>query len=517
MRDDEDKLLKSVAVRNAHSVLIARQRAEQRLIDEREALAKKTEQLESSLRLIIDTVPEMLATALPDGSVDYVNQRWLDYYGRTLEDLRGWNWKGVIHPEDEPVALAAWAAAVTTGNPLDTKARVRRADGQYRWIVVRGLPLRDDLGEIVRWYVSAHDIHEQIESRTALERAFDEIKKLKNQLQRDNLALNAEVDKAVSVAPIIGTSVALQRALSRLHKVARTNSTVLITGETGTGKERFARMLHEQSQRSARPFVAVNCAAIPPSLVATELFGHEKGAFTGASQQRPGRFEVAKGGTIFLDEVGELTLDAQIAFLRVLEEGTFERVGGHQSIRTDVRVIAASNRNLETAITCGTFRADLFHRLNVFPIQIPPLRERKEDIPLLVKYFIDLNSRKSGKKTKRVSSKTMELLESYDWPGNIRELRNVVERSLLLSGTEEFSIDESWRPLEPLQAQTANLALKDELNDYEKDKIEDALRKANGRVSGPSGAAAKLGIPASTLDSKIKSLKINKGHFKNHR
>jgi transcriptional regulator with GAF, ATPase, and Fis domain len=303
--------------------------------------------------------------------------------------------------------------------------------------------------------------------------------------------------------------------LSRVSKVAPADSSVLITGETGTGKELVARAIHKRSRRSSRAFVTVNCAAIPRDLIASELFGHEKGAFTGATQRRLGRFELAEGGTIFLDEIGELPAETQIAMLRVLQEHEFQRVGGTGSIRNDVRVIAATNRDLEAAIAAGTFRCDLFYRLNVFPIEMPSLRERREDIPLLVEYFIDRFARQAGKSFQAVNKRSLDLLQSYPWPGNIRELQNVIERSVIVCETENFSVDESWLSRQPPAIEPpGELGLFKKLPSQEKAIIEAALRESGGRVSGPSGAAAKLGIPGSTLDSKIRSLKINKNRFK---
>jgi formate hydrogenlyase transcriptional activator len=314
---------------------------------------------------------------------------------------------------------------------------------------------------------------------------------------------------------IVGTSPALGAVLSRVSKVAPTDSTVLITGETGTGKELIARAVHKRSQRSSRPFVSVNCAAIPRDLIASELFGHEKGAFTGAMQRRLGRFELAEGGTIFLDEIGELPAETQIALLRVLQEREFERVGGTGSIRANVRVIAATNRDLQAAIAESAFRSDLFYRLNVFPIEVPPLRERSEDIPLLVAYFIDRYARKAGKPIRSLNKRSLELLQSYPWPGNIRELQNVIERSVIVCDTEIFSVDESWLSQPPLATEPeGRLELSRKLAAQEKEMIESALRESGGRVSGPSGAAVKLGIPGSTLDTKIRSLKIDKIRFK---
>jgi transcriptional regulator with GAF, ATPase, and Fis domain len=290
---------------------------------------------------------------------------------------------------------------------------------------------------------------------------------------------------------------------------------VLITGETGTGKELIARAIHKRSQRSSRAFVSVNCAAIPATLIASELFGHERGAFTGALQRRLGRFELAEGGTIFLDEIGELPPDTQVALLRVLQEREFDRIGGSRPIRADVRVITATNRDLEAAVSAGDFRKDLFYRLHVFPIEIPPLRERKEDIPTLVEYFIHRYSAKAGKKMRTAEKGTMELLASYSWPGNIRELQNVIERSVILCESDMFSVDPSWLSLESSDEREDNGPFGKMSIAREKEIIENALMAARGRVSGPSGAAAQLGMPASTLESKIRSLKINKFRFKN--
>src|SRR5256714_7161482 len=318
---------------------------------------------------------------------------------------------------------------------------------------------------------------------------------MKARLQTENIALREEIDKASMFEEIVGNSPALQPVLSRVAKVAPTDCGVLVTGETGTGKELVARAIHRRSQRSSRVFVSVNCAAIPRDLIASELFGHEKGAFTGATQQRLGRFEVANGGTIFLDEVGELPAETQIALLRVLQEHEFERVGGTRSIQTDARVIAATNRDLEAAIAEGTFRSDLFYRLNVFPIEIPPLRERKKDIPLLVEYFIDRYAREAGKSIRGINKKTLNLFLSYPWPGNIRELQNVVERSVILCETENFSVDESWLSRKPLTDDPkSQLELSQKLATQEKKMIEAALRESGGQVSGRSGAAAKLGL-----------------------
>ncbi len=352
-------------------------------------------------------------------------------------------------------------------------------------------------------------------ARGELEKALEENQRLKDRLQDENLVLREQIDEALMFEEIVGASPALRAVLSRVSKVAPTDSTVLLTGETGTGKELIARAIHKRSQRFSRAFVSVNCAAIPSSLIASELFGHEKGAFTGATQRRLGRFELAEEGTLFLDEVGELPAETQITLLRVLQEHEFERVGGNQPILANVRLIAATNRDLEAAIAAGTFRSDLFYRLNVFPIEIPPLRERQEDIPLLVEYFIAHFARKAGKSFRGINKKTLDLLLSYPWPGNIRELQNVVERSVIVCETDNFSVDESWLSRQPLSTEPkGTLKLSHTLAAREKETIEAALRESRGQVSGPSGAAAKLGIHRSTLESKITSLKIDKHRFK---
>jgi len=352
------------------------------------------------------------------------------------------------------------------------------------------------------------------ENVTALKNAFEEIQTLKDQLYKENLALREEIDVNRMFEEIVGSSPALQSVLSRVAKVAPTDSTVLITGETGTGKELIARAIHKRSQRSSRAFVSVNCAAIPRDLIASELFGHEKGAFTGATQRRLGRFESADGGTLFLDEAGELPSEIQIALLRVLQEREFQRVGGNESLKTDVRVVAATNRDLQAAIAQGRFREDLFYRLNVVPIEVPPLRERKEDIPLLVEYFVDRYASKIGKRITGIAKKSMDLLQSYRWPGNIRELQNVIERSVIICDSENLSVDESWLARDSSGGDGATQPLSEKLAAQEKEMIEAALAESRGRVSGPLGAAAKLGIPQSTLDSKIKSLRINKQRFR---
>jgi PAS domain S-box-containing protein len=463
-------------------------------------LYSEIRQSEMELRQILDFAPLLVGVLGPDRTRLYANQAALDYAGITLEEWRSRPHK-LFHPEDWERITSQTQSKFLSGTRYETEGRLRRKDGKYLWFLLRYNPVRDEQGRVIRWYVAATDIENR--------------KEAEQRLQNENVALREEIDKASMFEEIVGTSPPLQTVLSRISKVASTDSSVLITGETGTGKELIARAIHRRSQRSSRGFVAVNCAAIPRDLIASELFGHEKGAFTGATQRRLGRFELAEGGTIFLDEVGELPAETQIALLRVLQEHEFERVGGTGSIRTDVRVIAATNRDLETAIAAGTFRSDLFYRLDVFPVEVPPLRERKEDIPTLVEYFIDRFARKAGKSFQAVSKKSLEVLQSYPWPGNIRELQNVIERSVIVCDTENFAVDESWLARRPVAAEpNKERGLFKKLPSEEKAIIEAALRESGGRVSGPSGAAAQLGIPGSTLDSKIRSLKINKNRFK---
>src|SRR3984957_12776530 len=315
---------------------------------------------------------------------------------------------------------------------------------------------------------------------------------------------------------IVGGSAVLKGVLEEVRLVAPTDSTVLILGETGTGKELIARALHAHSKRSTRPFVRVNCAAIPSSLIASELFGHEKGAFTGALQRRLGRFEAANHGTIFLDEIGELPMETQIALLRVIQEREFERIGSSQPVSVDVRIIAATNRDLKAAVTAGTFPQDMFYRLNVFPIEVPPLRDRLEDIPLLVEHLIERFARRVGKTFRTIKMNTIALLQTYDWPGNIRALQNVIERSVILSVGDVFSVDEAWLRREVRPARTMP-PLASSMAEREREMIEAALADSEGRVAGPSGAAAKLGVPRQALDSKIATLQISKLRFKARR
>ncbi|HXI89409.1 MAG TPA: sigma 54-interacting transcriptional regulator, partial [Blastocatellia bacterium] len=602
-------------------------------IEERKRADEELRASERKYRHLVDTTPAFIHTALPNGDVDFYNRGWLEYVGLPLEDLLRWGWTCMIHPEDVETIVAKWRAAVETGERFVGESRVRRADGEYRWFLHREEPLRNEAGEIVKWYGTSIEIEErktaedkiraqETELRQIVELApqhiavsgpdgtplytnhaaleyfgitldewrdssrinfvhpddrehfqgerenrflegephefearllrhdgqfrchlfrrnpvkdergqiirwystvtdIEDRKRAEDETKKENIVLREEIDKTSMFEEIVGVSAPLQSVLIDVSKVAPTDSTVLITGETGTGKELVARAIHKRSRRSSRAFVSVNCAAIPSTLIASELFGHEKGAFTGATQRRQGRFELAEGGTIFLDEVGELPAEVQIALLRVLQEREFERVGSGRPIRADVRVIAATNRDLESAIAEKTFRSDLYYRLNVFPVLVPPLRERREDIPLLVEYFLHRFAKRAGKRINKISRETLNIVESYEWPGNVRELQNVVERAVIVSESDALDIDERWllggRTAAPLAAQPIqriHRARTQATQEEEKEAIETALMESKGRVSGPFGAAARLGLPSSTLESKIKALKIDKRTFK---
>ena len=462
---------------------------------------EELKQSEKELRDLVDYIPQLIVILGPDGRRLHANRVTLEYFGRSLEDLqRGTEFdRAVIHP-DQFARMESLRQQLLRGEPFEFETRMRGKEGVYRWFLFRYYPLRDCDGRVLRWYTTATEIEDR--------------KQAEERVQNENLALREEIDKVSMFEEIVGTSSALQAVLSRVNKVAPTESTILISGETGTGKELIARAIHKRSRRSSRAFVSVNCAAIPQSLIASELFGHEKGAFTGASQRRIGRFEMAEGGTLFLDEVGELPCETQIALLRVLQERQFERVGGNQPIPADVRIIAATNRDLQAAMATSDFRSDLFYRLNVFPIEIPPLRERPEDIPILVEYFIDRYASATGKRIRNINNKSMELLRSYPWPGNIRELQNIIERSVILCEIETFSVDESWLSRAAPRGSVPRQPLMQQQKTREKERIEAALAETRGRIAGPSGAATRLGMRPSTLESKIRSLQIDKYRFR---
>ena len=460
---------------------------------------------EKEMRELIESVPMHVFVIRPDGSGEYANKVVLDYYGASLEE---WMKEGfdsrALHEEDKECYVAELRRGLAGTIPFETESRILRKDGVYRWFVSRFNPLKDEHGKVLRWYVARTDM--------------DEAKQETVRTESENLALREEVNRSAA-GEILGSSDNVHKVLTEIARVAPTDSTVLILGETGTGKELVARAIHKQSRRAPRAFIRVNCAAIPQSLISSELFGHEKGAFTGAVQRRLGRFEAANGGTIFLDEIGELPAETQVALLRVLQEREFERVGSNQAIKVDVRILAATNRDLRMAVAAGTFRQDLFYRLNVFPIQLAPLRERRDDIPLLVEYFIEQFSAKGGKKIRHIRRNAFDFFQSYEWPGNVRELQNVVERAVLLCDGDTLSVDEAWfrqetdRRVVTHPPHVAVRGLGRLRSTQERELIEGALADSGGQISGPAGAAAKLGIPRQTLESKIARLGIDKRKY----
>src|SRR5882672_4972550 len=441
------------------------------------ALTRAFEEIEKSegqLRHIVDAIPQMIAVLNPDGTVLYVNQTVLDYTGLAIEEVMA---KDVCYRVSNSEDVARFRCErlelFSREVPFQTEKRVLRKDGQYRWFLIHYNPLLDDQGRVIRWYATGTDIHDRVEAE--------------ERTRNENLALREQIDRESMFEDIVGSSAVLHKVLRQVRKVAPSDSTVLILGETGTGKELVARAIHKRSKRADRAFIGVNCAAIPPSLIASELFGHEKGAFTGATQRRLGRFESANGGTIFLDEIGDLPGEIQIALLRVLQEREIQRVGGNSSIPVDVRVLAATHRDLNALVA---------------------------EIPLLVEYFIDRFGKRAGKKFKTIDKKSLKAFQSYAWPGNVRELQNVIERAVILGDSETFAIDEGWLRRQMRANPKRTGALHSTLVKQEKEMIEAALATSQGRISGPSGAAIKLGLLSRTLDSKIRRLKINVYRFK---
>src|ERR1700680_3907301 len=470
-------------------IAIEQKRAEERLRqDERE------------LRQLIDFLPQHVLVLDTEGFLLQANQMLLDYFGHTLEEMQGpgtdERHKRDLHPDDLERARSERRSGLASGVPFEIEKRMRGKDGRYRLFLFRYNPLLYQQGRVARWFATATDIEDR--------------KQTEQRVRNENFALREQIDRDSMFEEMVGSSEALRRVLVQFSKVAPTDSTVLVLGETGTGKELITRAIHIRSQRSNRAVIRVNCAAIPASLIASELFGHEKGSFTGATQRRLGRFESADGGTIFLDEIGEVPPETQVALLRVLQEREFERVGGNQTVRVDVRVLAATNRDLGASVADGTFRRDLFYRLNVFPIQLPVLRDRMDYIPLLVEYLVDRYAKKAGKKIRSISKDTLSLFRDYNWPGNIRELQNVVERAVILCDGETFCVDPSWlTPGVPGPA-ASSVPFVEDLAEREKVMIESALRESGGLIFGPTGAAARLRLPRQTLESKIRKLGIER-------
>jgi PAS domain S-box-containing protein len=473
-------------------------------IHDRKQSENKLRQDERELRQLIDFMPQCVLVLDGDGTVLQANQTMLDYRGSTLDEVKqaapGAWFRAGLHPDDAERVQAERKAALSAGAPFELEQRLLAKDGSYRWFLYRYKPVLDESGLVVRWFATATDVED---------RKHAEIR-----MRNETILLREDLVRSSMFEQVVGSAPALRRVLTQVEKVAATESTVLILGETGTGKELIARAIHSRSKRSSRAFVTVNCAEVPPSLISSELFGHEKGAFTGATQRRVGRFESAEGGTLFLDEIGELPLETQVALLRVLQERQFSRVGAERPIAVDVRVLSATNRDLNRGIDQGTFRADLFYRLNVFPIKLPALRDRPGDIPLLVQYLVERYAQKAGKRFRRVSKETLDLFECYPWPGNVRELQNVIERAVILCEGDIFSVEANWLGTESPRVAPRRATLGSDIAGRERAMIENALREASGRVSGAKGAAEILGMPRQTLESKMKRLAIVPHRFK---
>jgi transcriptional regulator with GAF, ATPase, and Fis domain len=410
----------------------------------------------------------------------------------------------VIHPDDVQRCVDVYTAGYEKKEPFVLEFRIRSADGEFRWIYDTGSPRLAADGELLGYIGSAVDITDRRFAEEALQIAHAEVSKLKNQLQAENMYLQEEIRLTHNVDEIIGESNAIKYVLFKIEQVAQTDTGVLILGETGTGKELVARAIHSQSERKDRPLVKVNCAALSSSLIESELFGHEKGAFTGASARKIGRFELADGATIFLDEIGELPLELQSKLLRVIQEGELERLGSSRTIKVDVRLIAATNRNLKSEVEKGNFREDLWYRLNIFPISLPPLRQRKEDLPLMVEHFTKIFSKKVGKSITSISAATMKKFQEHSWPGNVRELSNVVERALVTAQGNVLHVIEQFE-----QPKESNELIRT-LEEVEKDHITRTLEQTAWRVEGPSGAARILGLNPSTLRTRMLKLGIQK-------
>src|SRR5215472_13185702 len=436
-------------------------------IDDRKRSEQKLRESEKNLRTMIDAIRQSISVLAADGTILYVNQVFQETTGVSIREGNATTFLArVFHPDDLGRVLSERQEGLLRGTPFEFEARVLMKGGEYRWGLIQYNPLKDERGQIIRWYSTGTDI--------------DDRKRTEERLRNENLVLREEINSSSMFEDIVGSSEPLRKVLAQVSKVAPSDSTVLILGETGTGKELIARAIHKRSSRASRAFIGVNCAAIPPSLIASELFGHEKGAFTGATQRRLGRFEAANGGTIFLDEVGDLPPEIQIALLRVLQEREIERVGSDKPISVDVRVVAATHRDLDTLVADGKFREDLLYRLKVVPIQMPSLRERAADIPLLVEYFIARFGRKAGKKFRTIEKRTAELFDAYQWPGNVRELQNVIERAVILNEGDIFCVDETWLKRQPPKSAGPTVALNGALQRQEKELIEAALPESGG-------------------------------------
>lgn len=464
--------------------------------------------------LILESAGEGIYGLDRNGHTTFVNAAAARMLGWQSEDLKDCVQHDVIHHttadgKHYEVTDCPIYAAIHDG-------KIHREDSEVFWrkdgtsipVEYVSTPIYGENGEIDGAVVTFNDITERKLQQAALESALEEVRTLKNRLQEENLYLQQEIKLNHNFEEIIGSSEALMKTLRRIEQVADTDATVLLLGETGVGKELFARGIHHLSGRRGRPLVKVNCAVLPANLIESELFGHERGAFTGATERRIGRFELAHGGTLFLDEVGEIPLELQAKLLRVLQEGELERLGGSRVIKVDVRIIAATNRNLTKAIWAGDFREDLYYRLNVFPVEVPALRERKEDIPQLVQHFVKKTSKKMGKAIDTIPDHVQTALSQYDWPGNIRELQNIIERGVILSTRGVLRVDEALEMREPTEVLSVQ---KRTLASVERDHISGVLEQTNWRIEGAKGAAVILDLHPNTLRSRMKKMGIARG------
>ncbi|HEU4833939.1 MAG TPA: sigma 54-interacting transcriptional regulator [Pyrinomonadaceae bacterium] len=474
-------------------------------ITERVAIQQALRESEARFRNLADTAPVMIWLTGVDKKCTYLNKQWLEFTGRNLEEQLGGGWADGIHADDYRHTLENYETHFDERKPFEMEYRLRRYDGEFRWIFDAGAPRLSNDGTFLGYIGTCLDITERKESEVKVQKAHEELQQLKNQLEAENIYLQQELQLDPIFGEIVGQSDAIKYVLFKLTQVAPTDTTVLITGETGTGKELVARAIHGASSRKDRPLIKVNCGALAPSLIESELFGHEKGAFTGAGSRKLGRFELASGGTIFLDEIGELPLELQVKLLRVIQENEFERLGGARTIKIDVRIIAATNRNLKLEVENGKFREDLWYRLNVYPITVPPLRQRKEDISLLVEHFVRGYAKKFGKTITSVSPRALQTFQAHSWPGNVRELANAIERAVIhAKGTVLHSVDRFEETSEepPFAAKT--------LEDVERDHIIRTLENTGWRIEGPHGAANVLGLNPSTLRTRMSKLGITR-------